>query len=491
MRFPRLTAAGWRPSFRRLRWRLTVSYTLFTVAAILLLEALSLLVLHTFLPHAAGGATKGLILEMRRAAAEIAPLLQRDPPDQSSLLARLGERRRQKRMSFSNPTRGPGKKPSDEVRPIWAVFDAKGRLVALEPLSLSAGNGAVSIEEAVAAALGRRAVSSPRTGRTRDGRFVVAVPVLGAEEEPLGALVALFPRPRGPGSFLLPLLHPRNTVLILFVAGLVGAAFGFFTGGWLTRRLSTIAAATEAWGRGDFSVVARDEAEDEIGALARRLNKMAGKIQELLQDRARLAVMEERNRLARDLHDSLTQAIYSLNLYGEAAGRLLAAGEVQTAAAHLAEIRAAARQALREMRLLVFALRPPALEQEGLVVALGARLEAVEARAGIRAELKAEGIDRLAPAVEEGLYRIAQEALNNILKHAQATQVTVRLVRQGGAVIMEIADDGVGFDPLKGEGQGGLGLSGMAERAAALGGRLSIESAPGGGTVVRVEVKDG
>ncbi|MGQ9779560.1 MAG: HAMP domain-containing sensor histidine kinase [Bacillota bacterium] len=481
---PRLIAAGWRPSFRRLRWRLTVSYTLFTVAAILLLQVLGLLAVRAFLPHAMGWPGKGLVAEMRRVATEIAPFLRRDPPDQSSLLAWWGERRRRRERQ------GPAKPHEKATRPIWAVFDAKGRLVAVEPLPASAGNGAVSIEEAVAAALGHRAVSSPQTGRTRDGRFVVAVPILGAEEKPLGTLVALFPRPRGPGAVLLQLLSLRNTALILLVAGLVGAAFGFFTGRWLTRRLRTIAEATEAWGRGDFSVVARDETADEIGELARRLNRMAGEIQDLLQDRARLAVVEERNRLARDLHDSLTQAIYSLNLYSEAAGRLLAAGEIQTAAAHLAEIRTAARQALREMRLLVFALRPPALEQEGLVAALQARLEAVEARAGIQAELKAEGIGRLAPAIEEGLYRIAQEALNNTLKHAQAGRVTVSLRREGGFVVMEIADDGIGFDAGKGEGQGGLGLAGMAERAAALGGRLTIESVPGGGTVVRVEVKD-
>ena len=140
--------------------------------------------------------------------------------------------------------------------------------------------------------------------------------------------------------------------------------------------------------------------------------------------------MEERNRLARDLHDSVTQSLYSLTLYAEAASRQLAVGALDVVAEHLGELRQAARQALQEMRLLIFELRPVALEEQGLVGAFRARLDAVEARAGVRTSLETRGDARLSPAIETGLYGIAQEALNNALKHANASEIRVSLERR-------------------------------------------------------------
>ena len=212
----------------------------------------------------------------------------------------------------------------------------------------------------------------------------------------------------------------------------------------------------------------------------------------LLYKRAQqLAVLEERNRLARDLHDSVTQAVYGVTLYAEASTRLLAAGQVETAAEHLRDLRTTAQQALREMRALIFELRPPVLEKEGLVAALQTRLESVEGRAGVRAELKADGDFVLSRENEEGLYRIAQEALNNALKHARAQSISVGLSRGGGRITLEVVDDGVGFDTAEGREHGGLGFTGMEERATRLGGVLTVLSSPGGGTTVRVEVADG
>lgn len=202
----------------------------------------------------------------------------------------------------------------------------------------------------------------------------------------------------------------------------------------------------------------------------------------------RLAVMEERNRLARDLHDSVTQAVYGVTLYAEAAARLLSVGQVETAASHLGELRCTAQQALREMRSLIFELRPSVLEKEGLVAALQSRLESVEGRTGLRTELKVEGESRLSKTVEEGLYRICQEALNNVLKHSQARSVGVQLQVEEKLAVLEIHDDGAGFDPDAVAEHGGLGLRGMEERAAQLGARMTIRSSPGAGTTIRVEV---
>lgn len=277
-------------------------------------------------------------------------------------------------------------------------------------------------------------------------------------------------------------------MLITIVAGLIGALFGFLTARWLTRRLQILAAVTDAWGRGDFSVVIKDRSSDELGQLAVQLNSMAGQVQGLLHAREHLAVLEERHRLARDLHDSVTQALYSINLYAEALARQLAGGDTVAAGEHARELGHAAREALCEMRVLVYELRPPELESRGLIATLQDRLEAVEERSGIETEFLAEGGTGLAPELEEGLYRIAQEALNNALKHARPTRIVVCLHEKDDMVVLEVRDNGLGFDPAAGE-QGGLGLKGMAERAVRMGGGLTVDSICGGGTLVRVEVR--
>jgi signal transduction histidine kinase len=202
----------------------------------------------------------------------------------------------------------------------------------------------------------------------------------------------------------------------------------------------------------------------------------------LYEQAQQVAVVEERQRLARELHDSVTQALYGVTLYSEAAAGHLALGHTDRTAEHLQELQDTAQEALAEMRLLVFELRPPILEELGLAAALQARLQAVEGRAGLRTEFKTNVDQRLPPDVEEGLYRIALEALNNALKHAQARNIGVHLRQERPTVTLEIADDGIGFDPAAASEGGGVGLSAMQERAVELGGRLTVRSAPGSGT---------
>jgi signal transduction histidine kinase len=210
---------------------------------------------------------------------------------------------------------------------------------------------------------------------------------------------------------------------------------------------------------------------------------------QLYEQAQQLAVMKERNRLARDLHDSVTQALYGVTLYAEAASRQLLLGDGELATRHLEEIRETAQESLREMRLLVFELRLPLLKQAGLASALQARLEAVESRVGLETDFEANLKTRLTPEVEEGLYRIAQEALNNALRHAHAQSVAVRLRENGQALSLEVIDDGAGFDPAAVRKEGGFGLRSMEERATRLGGQLTVHSSPGQGSRVRVEVR--
>jgi signal transduction histidine kinase len=200
------------------------------------------------------------------------------------------------------------------------------------------------------------------------------------------------------------------------------------------------------------------------------------------------AVVEERQRLARELHDSVTQSLYSVTLYADATALALAAGKTGVATNNLRELRETARQAMRDMRLLIFELHPPVLEKEGLAAALQTRLAAVETRAGLQTELRVEGEERLPPAIAQELYGIAQEALNNVIKHSHAQAVTVQLRYTDGAVCLEVCDDGVAFDVPSARVRGGMGLRGIEERAARIGGRLVLASEPGRGTRVRVEV---
>jgi ligand-binding sensor domain-containing protein/signal transduction histidine kinase len=212
--------------------------------------------------------------------------------------------------------------------------------------------------------------------------------------------------------------------------------------------------------------------------------------QALRQSERAKAVVDERNRLARDLHDSVAQSMYGVTLLAEVVSQLLSTGQADRVAGYLAELKETAKESLAEMRLLIYELRPPVLEDEGLASALQARLEAVESRAGLEIGFHLDGVLALDSEVEEALYRIAQEALNNVLKHAHARHVTVSLRQNERAVTLEIADDGTGCVLVGARSSGGLGLRGMEERAAEIGARLEIESVAGSGTTVRVVLEE-
>ena len=199
------------------------------------------------------------------------------------------------------------------------------------------------------------------------------------------------------------------------------------------------------------------------------------------------AVAEERARLARELHDSVTQSLYSLTLFAEAGQHQTELGHTERMQQHMARIGQTAQQALKEMRLLVYQLRPPMLQQQGLAAALRQRLDAVEGRAGIEAQLVVETGSNLPAHVQEELYWIAQEALNNSLKHANASSVVVRVSADERQVALRVTDNGHGFDPTGTCHPGGLGLTSMRERAGRLKGTLTVTSEPGQGTTVSVE----
>jgi signal transduction histidine kinase len=199
----------------------------------------------------------------------------------------------------------------------------------------------------------------------------------------------------------------------------------------------------------------------------------------------------ERQRIARDLHDSVSQSLFSTTLHVRTAQRALEQEQLDTVGPvgeELSEIGQLTRGALAEMRALILELRPGALAEEGLVAALSKQAAALSAREGLVIEVDGPDADLpLGPEVEEQLYRLGQEALANVVKHARASSATVHIAADDDIVTIEVHDDGHGFDPAA-VGPEHFGLRSMQGRVADLGGQLEITSAPGHGTVVRVEV---
>jgi PAS domain S-box-containing protein len=207
---------------------------------------------------------------------------------------------------------------------------------------------------------------------------------------------------------------------------------------------------------------------------------------ELEEQAAELAAARERAHLAQELHDSVTQALFSMTLTAGAARRL-AEQHRPGVEAKLDELTDLTREALAEMRSLLVELRPGKLADAGLVAALRDHAAAIQGRTGLMVHVDAEPDPAGLPsAIQSALYRITQEAIHNVVKHAAATEVEVRVTRHAGEVELEVSDDGVGFE--RGVSSDGLGLPGMAARAERLGGSFSVDTAPGGGTRVTVVV---
>jgi signal transduction histidine kinase len=208
-----------------------------------------------------------------------------------------------------------------------------------------------------------------------------------------------------------------------------------------------------------------------------------------LYERSReLSILSERNRLALELHDVVSQKLFSLNLTAEAAATLLDR-DPAAARAQLDRLRELARETLEELRSLILGLRPADLERDGLEGALRKEIAMLRRVHGVEVELHAEGPGRYHCERAVEVLRIANEALHNAVRHAGAQQVIVRIDDSEPVLIVEVIDDGVGFDPARAEMRSRhLGLTSMEERAQELGGRLEIRSAPGLGTTVRLEV---
>jgi signal transduction histidine kinase len=232
-----------------------------------------------------------------------------------------------------------------------------------------------------------------------------------------------------------------------------------------------------------------EKAQDRSEALLEELKTANRKLQEYAEQVEELVTVKERNRLARELHDSVTQIIFGLTLSAQAA-RILLVRDPSRVAAQLDHMQELAQKALAEMRSLIQQMHQSPTTNDGLANRLHRLVEERRSTDGLEVELKVDGDQHLPSNVEEGLYRITQEALNNIVKHAQTSQAVISVqVGSNSRLVLCIEDHGVGFDPARTQPMPGhLGLTSISERVQALGGSLLIDSQPGRGTRLTVEL---
>jgi NarL family two-component system sensor histidine kinase LiaS len=474
--------------FRGLQWRLTLSYTLLTVAAVLVIGMTFVTLVNRFVFDSSVFPSI-IASNLTGVAPDAVPYFLRNPVDQAGLNRWLTSQswQRNTRLPFDvDVTTGS--------LGFVAVVDRSGRVLATNNdrrappddslVNRLSADGTVVLRTALAG----EPDQSRLVVRAPDGTVAAAAPIIGPDGQTLGALFLEPDLPalvttvwtRAISAFLL------GSILLTVIFGLLGTLFGFMWVRWLTRRLHVLTGAVEAWSRGDLDVVARDATDDEIGQLARQLNTMAEQLRALLEARQALAIVEERQRLARDLHDAVKQQVFATAMQVGAAQALLDR-DPDAAKEHLTQAERLATDAQQELTGLIRELRPVALVDRGLVGALDEHARDWSRQTGISAEVRAQGTRATPLAVEQAIFRVVQEALANVARHSRATQVEVRLAWEGDSLAVSVADNGRGFPVERARGKG-MGLTSMRERIEALGGTLTVESGSAGTCVsARVE----
>src|SRR5512133_3128503 len=275
----------------------------------------------------------------------------------------------------------------------------------------------------------------------------------------------------------------RVGLLVLAAAIPVGLVFGWLSTRRLVGRLRRLAATTVAVAQGDYQQRVAVSGADEVAGLEANLNRMAARLDAAMATQRQLAEAGERARIARELHDAISQDLFSLRLLAGGLRKALPASSPLQA--QVTTMERTADQTMQEMQALLLELRPVALDDAGLIPALEELCGAYRERLGMAIDADLEPV-QLAPPAEHAVLRVVQEALANAVKHAQPTRIRLRLHPQDGRVAVSVTDDGGGFDPQLAEQRHGLGLGLMRQRVAELGGTFQLDSTPGQGTTVRI-----
>ncbi len=461
--------------FRRLQWKLTFAYTLITVATIFVIEILFLSIAFVYI---GSNETQLFANTVHDHAQQAAPYFSPGKPNATSLTALLhGLETANTNPIFDSPSL------------FLTIVDARGHVIASTGTHPTTSDTALQAQLSAQDTANLVSALSQKTGSnglshsttTRIGTAIASI--AGADAHIYGALLERRALPDAWQLYvsILPFMLKTLFPLTLFAA-IPGAIFGYVSSRGLTRRLKHLSLIADTWSQGDFSVVANDTSGDELGQMTRRFNTMAEQLQNLIETRQQLATLEERNRLARDLHDSVKQQIFAISMQVGAV-KLLLGRDMTAAKKRLDETEILVHEAQQELTTLIKELRPAALEGKRLVEALRDLMAQWMQQTGIIAKLQVEGQQTLPLVVEEALFRIAQEALSNVARHSHATLVHLKLSVSGDTVTLLVVDNGQGFDSTQSNGQG-VGLHSMQERMQALGGDVRIESSSDKGTQV-------
>ncbi|MEL6317810.1 MAG: sensor histidine kinase, partial [Pseudomonadota bacterium] len=343
-------------------------------------------------------------------------------------------------------------------------------------------DGAVVSQTPSAAAVER----SLRSADFRGAAFFVDRPLADADGAPLGRVTAaVWARYDFHKSLLFrAFFFARAWPVMLFAALVVGLICGLAAARYVNRRLRAIDRASRRWAEGAFTHRIAADGDDELSEHSRRLDAMAAQLQTVVRLRQTIAVSEERDRVSRELHDTVKQKLFALSLQIAVVKNKAEAGQPAPAAA-LDEASALTAEAQRDLMTILTELQPPAQPE----MSLKQSLERIAAEFNRRFTAARVGMGpfldlALGPRDAENVMSIAQEAMVNAIRHGAAARITLSLTRAGdGAAALTIVDDGCGFDPS--ETARGLGLRSMAERAAQLpAGSVSVRSSPGGGATV-------
>lgn len=293
-------------------------------------------------------------------------------------------------------------------------------------------------------------------------------------------------------------LRTALTVIVLPIG--FGIGFGFYQSFRIKRKLERLRETLLLWEKGNLTLSMPNLGEDELGRLGEQLGRISGKwenqvttLQRLSTHNAQLAeqarvsaIVEERQRLARELHDAVSQQLFAISMTATAVGRTLDK-DFDKAQRQIALIEEMAAVAQSEMRALLLHLRPVYLEGKGLEQGLQELIKELKVKVPIEIVFEMDPDVHLLKGVENHLFRIVQEAISNTLRHAKASRLEIRLNRRGETVRMTLRDDGIGFE-MDDSKQTSYGLSNMQERIVETGGSIQFITAPGKGTRIDITV---
>ncbi len=315
-------------------------------------------------------------------------------------------------------------------------------------------------------------------------KTILQEPVTDARRRVAGVIV--FATKRFPWGFLpigkVMIYIVRSLLIFTFFAGILGSIFGMLTANNLTKRLKRVSQAAHDWSQGDFSVNVRDKTDDEIGKLTDDLNKMADQLENLLDRRMELTILEERNRLARDLHDSVKQQAFAASAQ-LAAAKSHFENDPDLALKHFQEADDLISKVREELTDLIQELRPVEMKGKGLIKAVKDHAQGWQRRNNIEVTIRVRGERSLPLEVEKCIFRVVQEALANVAWHSEAKKVKVFFDFNPEELLLTIIDDGKGFDPEEGRKKG-VGLNSMCERTTLIGGALDVQSDVDSGTKI-------